>query len=903
MDKPPHWITERPFALDHNGPSDRPFDPIDEAWLQRSMFERFEAIANRYPDRIAVDDGQVQMTYRELQQRSLALASELQGQGASSQPIAAIIPPTVLYPIALLAGLAVGRPLAPVDITHPLGRRAAILEEAQPTLVLVPAGAVLEPGLLGEGVVRRELDLAPLTGQPLPQALSAPSEALVGIAFTSGSTGRAKGLAYRQADIFRVVAEHVNSLHINEEDVILSLASLGAGGNLDVLSALLTGAKVRMLDIKSAGMGETLRVLGDDKVTLLSMIPLVFRTLFAQADAKQAFASMRSITTGGDRLLGSDLRLFRSVLPAGCHIRTTQGSTETGVVFNWFVPAEADYPDGATVPSGYLGQGKAVAIAVEDEQGRDDGVVEGDFLVRGAHLAAGAWQGGRLTPGPFVVDPTDPKQKIFDTGDVVRWRPDGLFEFVGRRDRQIKILGLRADPAEVEAILRKAPDLSDVVVIPRRTNEQAVFIAYVVPLDLRHPPQARLLRQAVQAEAPPHMVPAEVRYLPVIPRLPNFKPDYVALAALDEQNRPQEPVEAPSQPLAVPSEVSLAVEAAWSAVVGRASFLEGRAFDESGGDSLKGLQIILHLEEKLKIKLNFDLFEPGITPGGLTNKVAAALAPEVDADDDRPLVFLCLPLGGDWQRLADFRRALSSSIKFKVLDYPGLESPLGKGATLRAMLDHAEAELQAAAPEGPLRICGHSAGGCIAFELAKRLSAQGRDVAFLGLLDAPSEIPKAAREKYRHNNFAHEFEQLRARAKAAGLKGVVQDRLVALLLSLRAYDVLRGLVLRRQRGQGHRGAYTAHAVMLHARARALLGWSASTYGNPVTYFAANARLDGAKDLGWSKWLPDMRLVEVDGDHLTMLESQNLPALAAKFIGALTRSEAAAQSQMSTSLAT
>lgn len=864
------WVSERPVPLDHGGPSNRPFDAIDEAWLARDMVARFEHICARFPDRIAVDDGEIALTYAELRTRAWALAGELAGQGGPTQPIAAIIPGTALYPIALLACLAAGRPLTPVDVTHPLPRRAAILAEAQPKLALVAEGQGLEPGLLADDVPRLVISArSPLPTAPLTPPGAVDPEALAGIAFTSGSTGRAKGLAYRQRDIFLVVAEHVNSLHINEEDVILSLASLGAGGNLDVLSALLTGGKVRMLDIKSAGMGETLRVLGDDRITLLSMIPLVFRTLFQQASARKAFSTVRAINTGGDRLMGSDIALFREVLPEGCHIRTTQGSTETGVVFNWFVPPEAEFPDLATVPSGYLATGKEVAL-VGSEPG-PEGTVEGEFLVRGSSLAAGSWQDGRLTPGPFVSDPEHAGRKIFDTGDIVRRRPDGLFEFVGRRDRQIKILGLRADPAEVELILRKAPGVADVAVIPRRTGDQVALIAYVAPLDLHAPPEPSALREAVQAEAPRHMVPAEVRLLPAIPRLPNFKADFLALEALDRHNRAVVAPEAPPASAVSDSRIAQAVRTAWSVVLEPAAYSQQRSFDEAGGDSLKALQVVLTLEQQLAATLPLDLIDASVTPQMLIDRVAAALADEARPDDGRPQVFLCPGVGGDEPRLADLRRLLAPDLAFVVIRYPGIERPVEEISSLELIVTEALRQIEAAAPDGPVRLCGYSAGGALAHELAVRLAAKGRVVEQLAIIDARPQITGERRGAGR-GDFASEIGRLQARLVRTGWRQTLQDRLVALLIRLQALELLRRLVILRSRDGAHHGAFTRQMLLINAHGRAFVGWRATPYAGPVSIFVAEDQ-EGADlplDLGWKAYSPQAEIHPLPGTHWALL---------------------------------
>jgi acyl-coenzyme A synthetase/AMP-(fatty) acid ligase len=213
-------------------------------------------------------------------------------------------------------------------------------------------------------------------------------------------------------------------------------------------------------------------------------------------------------------------------LPADCKINITFGSTEAGLIFSWFVRDEAI--EGPVAPIGYLVAGKRVALVGDDGRSTAPGEV-GELLVRG-RMAMGSWQNGQVTPARFLPDPEDPTSKIYVTGDLVRQRPDGLFEFVGRKDRQVKIRGLWADLGEVESALRGADNIDDAVVVVRSTPGQPDTLTAFVTLSA---PGTTLdqsdLRRAVLASTAEHMVPSVVQVLDEIPRLANYKPDLQAL--------------------------------------------------------------------------------------------------------------------------------------------------------------------------------------------------------------------------------------------------------------------------------------------------------------------------------------------------------------------------------------
>jgi acyl-coenzyme A synthetase/AMP-(fatty) acid ligase len=520
------WDATRSEPIDFGGPTDIAFDPFDTG---RPGIARFEIVSDRHADKIAIDDGVRQLTYRQVRRSVHALMAQIADLPAG-RPIVALLHNTATFPIVFLAHLGAGRALVPVDAGDPPERQRAILQETAPAAILLGEGVTLAEDPFDPALPRIRMQFDPVEPAipPISQVhLSDPA----GVAYTSGSTGRPKGLAFSQRQFLLGTAEYVDACHINANDRILCLASLSGAGCRDALVALFTGATLRIVDIKTSGVGAVIRALQTERITILSFVPSVLRVLARLDSAAHAFRHLRILDLFGDRTSAADIALFQTILPPDCKIRLSLASTEAATMFHWFVRPEA-LTDDQPVPCGYLARGVSIALLNESGGPAADGE-PGELVVRGRGLALGAWQEGRLLPGPFLTDPDDPEARIFHTGDVIRLRPDGLAEFLGRRDRRVKIRGLRADPAELEDALRLYPGIADVAVIVRSEDGEASLVAYAVAADPAEPPDWRKVRDALTGLLPTHMIPAAIRFLPAIPRLPNFKPDFVALQRLE----------------------------------------------------------------------------------------------------------------------------------------------------------------------------------------------------------------------------------------------------------------------------------------------------------------------------------------------------------------------------------
>jgi acyl-coenzyme A synthetase/AMP-(fatty) acid ligase len=295
----------------------------------------------------------------------------------------------------------------------------------------------------------------------------------------------------------------------------------------EALAALLTGATFHISDLRQSGIVAAFRTMMQARITVLAFVPSVLRSFTARPDAAEALASLRVLDLFGELVTPDAVAALRAVLPPSCHIRVGLGSTETMTLFHWFVPRDF-VADGPGLPCGYLASNASVVLLDDDGAPVAPGSV-GEVVVRGRTIASGMWRDGAVLAGPFTRDPDDPASRIFHTGDLIRLRADGLAEFAGRRDRRVKIHGLRADPGDVETALHRIAGIADCAVVTRSSGDDTAFLAYV---EASGPATVSLrqIRDALRAELPPHMLPAEIHLVDNIPRLPNFKPDLVALA-------------------------------------------------------------------------------------------------------------------------------------------------------------------------------------------------------------------------------------------------------------------------------------------------------------------------------------------------------------------------------------
>jgi len=365
------------------------------------------------------------------------------------------------------------------------------------------------------------------------------------VVFTSGSAGRAKGIALHERSPLVNAMNYRVSCDLGPNDRLLSLHPPSTdAGMRDTFAALLSGASLHLVNLKRDGLACVLARLRDDGITICTAVPAVTRALIAMDGAAAAIGRLRIIRLSGDTVMGSDIAALARLLAPTARVMVSFGMTETGrTLLQRLIDPHAPIEAGRVVV-GRPAPGQTVTV--EDANGIAVQPGEtGELVVRGRYLALGYWVAGRLDTTAFPAVPSARGIRCYRSGDVVLLRPDSMFVPMGRADRQVKINGLRVEPGDTEVALRGLPGVADAAVVVHGDAGALVLVAFVVPTrgertadpsagSTMHAASqfARDLRAALATLLPPQQVPSLVKLVPAIPLLPSLKPELAALHAL-----------------------------------------------------------------------------------------------------------------------------------------------------------------------------------------------------------------------------------------------------------------------------------------------------------------------------------------------------------------------------------
>ncbi|NBC46589.1 MAG: amino acid adenylation domain-containing protein [Gammaproteobacteria bacterium] len=524
------------LPLDANGPQDHPFTPFPDSALDGSILDRFRAIADCYASQIAIDDGQRRLTYRALAQWVDRLAGALiQQLPADADPVAIYLDHTAHFPLAMLGVLAAGHAYVPLDVGFPQSRNQHILAHAGLSAIVTDtANAPQAAELLRGGqplVVLDQLD--PIGTQPSDRCTA---DSLAYILYTSGSSGAPKGVYQNHRNLLHDVLQYTNSIHINPDDRLTQLYSGSVNGAIrDIYGALLNGAALHPLAFRHLGAAGLIDALAARRITLYHSVPTVFRHLIAAMAPDQRLAGIRLAYLAGDRVTHDDVDAFQRHFPRDALLYTGIGSTENATLYRqWFIGRDTPR-DGATLPVGRAIPERDMVLLDEHDVPVPVGAV-GEIVVTSRYLDLGYWRDPELTRRCFSPSPHDPQARVFRTGDLGRLRPDGLLEFLGRKDHQVKIRGYRVELGAIEAAVREQPGIRDAAFVVReQRSDQQRLDAYVLT-DQPRRGSVDHLRQSLRDRLPPHMIPATLTALDAWPLTPNGKLDRAALP-LPQLNR------------------------------------------------------------------------------------------------------------------------------------------------------------------------------------------------------------------------------------------------------------------------------------------------------------------------------------------------------------------------------
>ena len=533
--------------------------PSTEPAVLHRLFE--EQVA-RTPDAEALVFGSQRLTYAELDARANQLAHHLRGLGVRAESrVVLCLERSLELIVSMLGVLKAGGVYVPLDPSWPAARRHMLVEDCGATVVL---DAPVDPEALSR---------APRTAPPVVVH----PEQLAYIIYTSGSTGRPKGVLVAHRNVCNTVRVSRWAWAVGPGKRVLQFASASFDASVsEIYGALLDGATLVLASREDIQPGpELVRLLSEQRITATMLTPSVLEVTPAEALPllETVMAAGEACNPGLTKRWGTGRRFINVYGPTEITICATLADC---------VPGAPVTPLGPPIGGARL----YVLDAALRPVARG---VRGELYVGGAGVSRGYFGRPELTAERYLPDlfSNEPGARMYRTGDVVRWMPDGQLEFFGRADDQVKVRGFRIELGEIEAALRAEPSVGEAVVVVRKGAQgESKLVAYVVPAAGGPAPSLRELRERLGTRLPEYMVPAAIVMMEALPLNTSGKVDRKALPA------PEQAREVPDDfvPPSTPSELALAE--VWAQVLGHERVGIHDDFFELGGDSILAIQII-----------------------------------------------------------------------------------------------------------------------------------------------------------------------------------------------------------------------------------------------------------------------------------------------------------------------
>ncbi|WP_146210353.1 non-ribosomal peptide synthetase, partial [Vitiosangium sp. GDMCC 1.1324] len=561
---------------------------------QACVHSLFEEQVARRPEAVAVEYEGERLTYSELNRRANQVARHLRRLGVTvGSRVGLCAGHSVEMVAATLGILKAGCAYVPLDPTYPRERLAFMVEDTAVPVVLVQPELASKLPPVAAAVVMLERSwegFAHESGEDLGERVA--PESLAYVMYTSGSTGRPKGVCIPHRGIVRLVRDtHFIEVKPGDRFTLMSNTAFDAA-TLELWGALLNGAALVGVPREVALAPRALAAFLREKQASLTFVTTALFNQVA-AECPDAFRTLTYVVFGGE---AADPRWVREVLDKGAprHLVNGYGPTENTTFSTTFEAMQG----AASVPIGKPISNSEAYVLDARMQPVPVGVA-GELYVGGDGLALGYLNRPELTAEKFVAHPfsSEPGSKLYRTGDVAKYLPDGTLEYLGRRDAQVKVRGFRIELGEVEAALAKHPGVGEVVVLAREDIlGDKRLVAYVVRRG-GHAVEPGALRVFLKETLPEHMVPSAFVRLEKLPLTPNGKVDRKALPEPDVERAEREDHVAPR------TQMERVVADIWAPLLKQARVGAHDNFFELGGHSLLAARVATRLREALQMEL------------------------------------------------------------------------------------------------------------------------------------------------------------------------------------------------------------------------------------------------------------------------------------------------------------
>jgi amino acid adenylation domain-containing protein len=794
-----------------------------------------------------------------------AMARYLSAQGIGEGDIVALALPRVpALVVAMLGVLRLGGAFVPIDGSFPEGAVQRMLADSGACALVAPPGRNRPEGFAGLMLSPPRADSEQVLTPPPPLPAPDPARPTY-VIFTSGSTGRPKAVLGLTGALCAHAAASIDAFALTPADRVLQFAGLSFDVMLEeVFPTLLAGGTVVLRDEGCAGSIERLLAFCAEHGVSVANLPASFWGVLVDAveTGAELPASLRLMISGSEKIDTQMLARWRAAAPELAFING-YGPTETTITATALsLPAGAPLPDGDVPIGRAMGHAHALILAPDGSlspRGRP-----GLLWIGGAAVTGGYLNAPEATAARFAPDPRTEGGRLYNTGDRARWRHDGLLDFLGREDRQVKLRGFRIDLQQIEEEVRALPGLRQVHAAITTDAGAQRLVAWVQPQDLDNF-EPEDLRARLAQTLPNHMIPVLV---PVarFPTTPNGKIDPAALPVVSAESadlagNSAEPVDPLTQ----------RISDAMASVLGLERVDVDTPFQSLGGDSLQALKLVGLIERQTGHSINAtDLYSHptarALSEMLLLGSGGPRFIVPIQPKGQGTVFFAVHVLGRKEELFTPLAAALGTA-------HPVLGLTVGVPRSMdeidvERIADIYFQEIQTHYPEAPIALGAVSMAAYFAYELAQRLLAAGRDVRLLAIFDAAGPDGRKS---------------LEGRAKLG---------MHLQLLRSKGLAHIRDILYRRRqvrRDAENRAAMDPDALKIEnlvaANVLAVNRYVPTPYARRLTIFRADQAVWDSPEairtgLGWASVAAGgFEVIDVPGDHLSILSGENVAALA------------------------
>ncbi len=838
----------------------QPFEPSVSAVQQL-----FEQQAQIRPNAAALVFEDETLSYGEVNRRANRLAHFLRQKGVQPETIVGIsVERSPEMVIGLLGILKAGGVYLPIDPSYPEERIRYIMEDSGLRLLLTQHSVRIPEGANKmETIFLDEAALFVTMPEHTPE-ISVQPENLAYIIYTSGSTGRPKGTMLQHSGLINLVHSLKDAYKVGPGRRNLQFASFSFDASVEeIFTALTNGATLYLVKkerlLSGTGLIEALQ---QNKITNVTLPPSVLAIL-----KEYDFPELQTVVSAGEACTKDIARHWSR----GRYFVNGYGPTESTVCATYFPVTDTltmnTVPIGRPLPN--------ISIYILDKGLNPLPVgVPGELCIGGAGLARGYFNRPELTAERFIPNPFGESERLYRTGDLARMLADGTIEFLGRIDQQVKIRGFRIEPGEIESLIKESSGISDCVVTAHQTASSGQkLVAYLVPV-AEQSFKISELREQLQKQLPDYMIPAQFIELESLPLTPNGKVDMRALPAPEDDAG-----ETKTEFVKASTTVQARLVKIWEHLLNVKPIGIHDNFFDLGGHSLLAMQLITQIEKQFGKEIELVELFRNPTIEHLANALdseskreSSAKIIEMHPGTDGPPLYFVHPSGGSIHHYAELAKHMPDGQPFYGIQAQGMNDKDAIQTTIEEMASTYVNLILERQPQGPYYIGSYSFGVVVSFEMAQQLQTLGHEVKALIQLDQTPEIDDDI-----HADDAEMLSKLFKRyftLDADYLRSMTKDDMFKFVFkkAKKAKIIPRFIKLKQ---------FSHYILINQTQTQAWLRYKMLPYdGDMILFRSAENRAQGPEDMGWGKFVKGkINIIDVDGDHLSMLKEPNVQKVA------------------------